>query len=132
MDKYYSQQTFTSPPSMEGELAHDPGNSSHWTVPHPAYALAGPVDPAVYQSAQLVYPESSQRTLVPSDAYLYYSDPVRTSPHSVSLPQQLPREPYDPLGQGYYSSPYAYPAFTPLPGSGTYESTDSIVRDDGT
>ena len=117
---------------MEGELAHDPGNSSHWTVPHPGYALAGSVDPAVYQSAQLVYPESSQRTLVASDPFLYYDAPVRTSPPSVSLPQQLPRESYDPLGQGYYSSPYAYSTFAPLPGSGTYESTDSIVRDDGT
>jgi len=129
MGEYYSQQPFANPPSMEGELAHDPGNSSHWTVPHPGYALPGPVDPAVYQSAQLVFPESSQRTLDPSDTYLYYGNTVRASPHSVSLPQQLPRETYD-LGQSYYSSPY-YPAFASLPGAGTYESTDGIARDEG-
>jgi len=132
MDKYYSQQPFTGSPSMEPGMAHDPGNSSHWTAPHLGFALTGPVDPVVYQPAPLVYPESSQRTLVPPDTYLYY-DEVRASPHSLSLsaPHQLPREQYDPLGQGYHSSPYGYPAFASLPGFGTYESTDSISRDEG-
>jgi len=127
MDKYYTQQPFANQPSMEGELAQDPGNSphSHWTIPQ-AYALP---DSAVYQSAQL-YPESSQRTLVAPDTYLFYDSSVRASPHSVSLPQQLPREHYDSLGQGYYTSPY-YPAFASLPGTGTYESTDSICPDEG-
>lgn len=129
MDKYYTQQPFANQPSMEGELAHDPGNSSHWTVPHPAYALPGSVDLSVYQSTQL-YPVSSQRSPVHPDTYLYYESPVRASPHSDSLPQQLPREPYHSLGQDYYPSPY-YPAFASLPGTGTYESTDSIVRDEG-
>ena len=112
-------------------MAHDPGNSSHWAIPHPGFPLTGPVDAAVYQSAQLAYPESSQRTIVSPDAYLYYGD-VRTAPHSLSAPQQLPREPYDQLGQGYYSPHYGYPAFVSLAGSGTYESADSTARDEGT
>ena len=134
MDKYYTPQPFGNPPSLDDELAHDPGNSSHWSVPHPGYALTGPVDTAIYQSAQLAYPESSQRTIVSPDAYLYYGDVRTTAPHPVSLsaPPQLPREPYDQLGQGYYPSPYGYPGFASLAGSGTYESTpDSTIRDEG-
>ena len=133
MDKYYTPQPFGNPPSLGDELAaHDPGNSSHWSVPHPGYALAGTVDTAVYQSAQLAYPESSQRTIVSPDAYLYYNQ-VRATPHSVSLsaPPQLPRESYDQLGQSYYPSPYDYSAFAALPGPGPYESADSTARDEG-
>lgn len=127
MDKYYSPQPFGNPPSLDDELAHDPGNSSHWAVPHPAYALGGSVDTAIYQPAQLAYPESSQR----SDAYLYYPQ-VRATQQLVSLsaPQQPPREPYE-LGPGYFTSPYDYSAFASLPGPGTYESTDTSVRDEG-
>ena len=99
--------------------------------PNPGYPLTGPVDAAVYQSAQLAYPESSQRTIVSPDAYLYYGD-MRAAPHSLSAPQQLPREPYDQLGQGYYSPPYGYSAFVSQAGSGTYESADSTARDEGT
>jgi len=64
---------------------------------------------------------------------LYYGD-VRASPHSVSLsaPPQLPREPYDQLGQGYYPPPYGYPPFTSLAGSGPYESADSTAADEDT
>lgn len=128
MGEYYTQQPFGNPPSLDGELTHDPGNSSHWSVPHPAYTLT---DPAVYQSAQLVYPESSQRTIVSTGAYPFYGGPVRATQHSVSLSAlQLPREPYDQLGQGYYSPPY-YPAFTSLTGSGAYESADNTARDEG-
>ena len=131
MDKFYSPQPFANPASLNDELAHDPGNSSHWSVPHPGYALGGPVDTAVYQPAQLAYPESSQRSIAPSDAYLYYGQ-VRTTQHLVSLsaPQQPPREPYE-LGQGYYPSPYDYPAFASLAGTGTYESADASARDEG-
>jgi len=128
MDKYYTPQPFANPPSLDDELAHDPGNSTHWSVPHPTYGLAGPVDAVVYQPAQLAYPESSQRTLDSSNAYLYYGQQVRATPHT---PQQLPRETYD-LGQGYYTSPYVYPAFASLGGSGTYEGADAAARDEGT
>ena len=131
MDKYYTPQPFGNPPSLDDELAHDPGNSSHWSVPHPGYALTGTVDTAIYQPAQLAYQGSSQRPIASSNAYLYFGQ-VRATPHSVSLsaPQQLPREPYDP-GQGYYPSPYDYPAFASLTGSGTYESVDPTARDEG-
>ena len=132
MDKYYTSQPFGNPSSLDDELAHDPGNSSHWSIPHAGYPLAGPVDTAVYQSAQLAYPESSQRTIVSHNAYLYYTSQVRATPHSVSLsaPQQLPRESYE-LGQGYYPSTYDFPAFASLAGSGTYESADTTARDEG-
>lgn len=131
MGEYYPQ-TFVNQPPLDDDLAHDPGNSSNWSISHQGYPLTGPVDAAVYQSAQLAYPESSQRTIVSPDAYLFYGE-VRAAPHSVSLPapQQLPREPYDQLGQGYYSPPYGYPAFVSLAGTGTYESADSTARDDG-
>lgn len=129
MDKFFSPQSFANPAPLDDELAHDPGNSPHWPVPHLGYALTGSVDAPVYQPAQLAYPESSQRTIVSHNAYLYY-DQVREAPHSVSLsaPQQLSRETYE-LGQGFY--PYDYTTFQPLTGSGTYGSADASARDEG-
>jgi hypothetical protein len=126
MDKYFAQQPFGSPTSLDNELAHDPGNSSHWTVPHTGYSLTGPVDAAVYQSAQLVYPETSQRPIPSPNAYLYYTSPVRATPQ-LSAPQQLPHE----LGQNYYPYSYDFSALPSLNGPGTYESADPTARDEG-
>ena len=131
MGEYYTSQPFGNPTSLDDEMVHDPGNSPHWSVPHVGYALAGSVDTAVYQPVQLAYPESSQRTIPSPNAYLYYSQ-VHTTQHSVSpsAPQQLPRGSYE-LSQTYYTSPYDYPAFPSLAGSGTYESADPAARDEG-
>ena len=128
MGEYYTPQPFGSQSSLDDEMVHDPGNSPHWSVP---FALTGTVDTAVYQSVQLAYPESSQRTIVSPNAYLCYGQ-VRANQHPVllSAPQQLPRESYE-LGQAYYTSPYDYPAFPSLAVSGTYESADPSARDEG-
>lgn len=128
MDKYFSPQPFGNPASLDDELAHDPGNSSHWSVPHPGYALTGSVDAAVYQSAQLAYPESSQRTIVSPNAYFCYGQ-VRAAPQ-LSVPQQLSREAFE-LGQGYYPYPYDYPTLPSLTETGTYDSAGSTVPDEG-
>lgn len=127
MGEYYpAPQPFGNQSSLDDEMVHDPGNSPHWSVP---YALTGPVDTAVYQSVQLAYPESSQRTIVSPNAYMYYPQ-VRATQHSLSVPHQLPREPYE-LGQAYYPAPYDYTAFPSLTGSGTYENADPSARDEG-
>jgi hypothetical protein len=130
MGEYFPSHPFGTP-ALDDELAHDPGNSAHWSLPHPGYALPGSVDAAVYQPAQLEYPESSQRTMVPPNPYLFYCQ-VRASQPSVSLsaPQQLHREAFE-LGQGYYPATYDYPAFTSLTGTSTYESADAAARDEG-
>lgn len=130
MDKYFASQPFGSPTSLADELAHDPGNSSHWTVSHSGYALPGAVDAAVYQSAQLAYPESSQRTIVPPNAYNLYYDQVRAN-QQLSAQPQLPRETYE-LGQSYYPYPYDYSALQSFTGTGPYESADAASRDDDT
>lgn len=127
MGEYYPPQPFGNQSSLNDEMVHDPGNSPHWSIPHVGYALTGPVDTAVYQSAQLAYPESSQRTIVSPNTYLYYGQ-VRSTQHSLSAPHQLPRESYE-LGQAYY--PYDYTAFPPLTGSATYGSADPSGRDEG-
>lgn len=128
MDKYFTQQPFANPGSLGDELAHDPGNSSHWSVPHPGYTLTGPVDPAGYQSAQLAYPESSQRSIVSPNAYFCYGQ-VRATPQ-LSVPQQLSRDAYE-LGQSYYPYPYDYPGLPSLTETGTYEGAGSTVPDEG-
>ena len=130
MGEYYNPQSFGNPTTLDDEMVHDPGNSTHWSVPHAGYALAGTVDTAVYQSAQLAYPESSQRTIPSHNAYLYYNQVRATPSVSLSAPQQLPRESYE-LGPAYYASPYDYAAFPSLAGPGTYESADPTARDEG-
>ena len=128
MDKYFASQPFGNPASLDDELAHDPGNSSHWSVPHPGYALAGSVDAAVYQSAQLAYPESSQRTIVSPNAYFCYGQ-ARAAPQ-LSVPQQISRDPYE-LGQSFYPYPYDYPTLPSLGETGTYQGAGSSVPDQG-
>lgn len=128
MDKYFTPQPFGNPASMDDELAHDPGNSSPWSVPHSGYALTGAVDAAVYQPAQLAYPESSQRTIVSPNAYNLYYDQVRAA-QQLSAPQQLPRETFE-LGQSFYSYPYDYSTLQSLTGTGPYEGADTTSRDE--
>ena len=128
MDKFYTTQPFGNTGSLDNELAHDPGNSSHWSLPHPGYGLTGPVDAAVYQSAQLAYPESSQRTIVSPNAYFCYGQ-VRATPQ-LSVAQQLSREAYE-LGHGYYTYPYDYPTLPSLTDTGTYEGASTTAHDEG-
>lgn len=131
MDKYFSAQPFGNPAPLDDELAHDPGNSSHWSVPHSGYPFAGAaVDAAVFQPAQLAYPESSQRTIVSSNAYNLYYNQVRPT-QQLSAPPQLPRETFSDLGQGFYSYPYDYHTLQSLTGTGPYEGAETASRDEG-
>jgi len=130
MGEYYNPQPFVNTTPLDDEM-HDPGNSPHWSAPHPGYALAGTVDTAIYQPVQLAYRESLQRTISSHDAYLFYNQVRATPSVALSAPQQLPRESYE-LGQAYYTSPYDFAAFPSLAGPGTYESADPIGREEGT
>lgn len=125
MDKYFTTQPFGNPTTLDDELAHDPGNSSQWSVSHSGYPFTGT---AVFQPAQLAYPESSQRTIVSSNAYNLYYDQVRAT--QQLSPPQLPRETFPELGQGFYSYPYDYPTLQSLTGTGPYESAESASRDE--